>query len=431
MTIRHTDRLPNGFTTVVIDMPHAHQVLVTLMIRVGSRDESPRENGISHFLEHLLFRGNAEFPDGEALNRAFESVGGMLNGHTGVEATDYEFVAHPDHLGEGLQYLASFVRTPTFAEMEKERQILLHELLYDYNQRGHLINLAALASQVLWPEHPLGQSVGGVPTTVSAISEAQVRAHHQRHYHSANAVLALVGKVGVSEGVALAGEHFGDWPPRGACDPVTLSAPPAPPLRASGPHLKLVPDVDNQFHLQLSFPAPGYNDAEELATTLLSRTLDDGPTSRLQRVLREELALVYDIAAGYTPYRDTGALEIATSVKIDRFAELLRILLEELSAFRLRGPSEDEVARARLRHLFDLEFEGDSLEAQVERYSWPLLYAKVRDEAEERMRVRTITRSELHELARRLFVRENLYLVLVGPLDGTVERMVRDAVAQF
>ena len=166
-----TERLSSGFRTVVLEMPGMHQVQLSLFVPVGSRHEAAGDCGASHFVEHALFRGNALIPDGDALNRAFEAVGGMLNAHTGVEATEYDLTLHPAHLEESLRLLAAFLRAPTFAELEKERRILLDELSYDYNEDGRLVNVGTLSSQLMWPEHPLGQSVGGVPATIEALSE--------------------------------------------------------------------------------------------------------------------------------------------------------------------------------------------------------------------------------------------------------------------
>jgi predicted Zn-dependent peptidase len=113
------ERLSNGLTSVVVDRPTSHQVLISLMVRMGSRFENPAESGISHFLEHILFRGNAGAPDSRALTLAFEEVGGMLNAVTGVESTEFFLIAHPDQLDVALARLAQFIREPLFADVEK------------------------------------------------------------------------------------------------------------------------------------------------------------------------------------------------------------------------------------------------------------------------------------------------------------------------
>lgn len=436
MTPFQTHRHSNGLVTVVMERPATHQVRVLLMVRVGSRYESAEELGVSHFLEHVLFRGCEGFPDGDALNRAFEGVGGMLDAHTGVETTDFDMTVHPGKLSEALAVLAPFLRAPGFAELEKERQILLDELAYDYNERGRMINPAILAAELMWPDHPLGRCVGGVPATISVLKEANLRGHHARYFRPENMVLGLAGRLDGGEAIAMVERHFGDWMPapvnpRENPHPPPLPAPRPGAVVSGGPGVKVVPDSGNQFHLQISLPAPGYNDAEELTATLLTRILDDGPTSRLQRVIREEKALVYHIDAGYSAYWDTGALDISTSVATGRLDILLNHLFEELSRFRREGPTQDELERARMRYLYDLDFEGDSLSAQLGRYAWPRLYSTARGVEEERKSLDAITLEQLREMARSLISRDHARLALVGPASGETERRLKDALKRW
>ncbi len=425
------ERLPNGLTTVVVDRPASHQVLVSLMVRTGSRFEQPAESGVSHFLEHVLFRGNSAAPDSHALTLAFEEVGGMLNAVTGVEATEFFLIAHPERLDLALSRLSQFIREPVFADMDKERQIILDEMLYDYNDKGELIDLATLSAQLLWQGHPLGQAITGTPETVGRLGEAELRAYHGRCYLPGNCVLALVGNVRAEQGTSLARRHFVGWA-KGAS--ALLRRAPAieeAPRSSPGPALRTVADADNQFHVQLSFPGPGYNAPEDLALRLLSRVLDDGPASLLQRVVREERALVYGINAGYSAYCDAGQFDIVTSVKVERLEELLDCVFGVVAGFRKQGPSAAEVERARQRHRFDLEFGRDSLGAWSERYAWPLLFSTVRDEAEELQAIERIGVEELHTLAARLFAPDRLHLTLVGPLDAETDALLHRAVARF
>ena len=422
-------RLSNGLTVVVIDSPRHHQVLISLMVRVGSRFESPGENGASHFLEHMLFRGNSRFPDTDSLNRAFEDAGGLLQAHTGVEDTTFSFVVHPERLDHGLDCLSVFVREPTFPDLDKEREILLEELQYDYNEHGQLTNLAILGGQLMWPDHPLGQSVGGDPARVGLLTRESLRSHHARYYTPDAMVLSLAGPVRLDSVRPLVERHFGGgWVPSA----LSRTAPvPAPPGHGAGPLKKSVLDADNQFHLQLSYPAPGYNHPQELGVNFLMRTLDDGPTSRLQRVIREDAALVYHIGADYSGYWDTGVVDIATSVRAERLGPLLEHLAEVIREFRAQGPTPDEVERARLRYRYALEFSRDSLSDAVDRHAWPLLFSTVRTEEEELQQVQALTRDDLAGLAKSLFRREHLHLAVVGPLDPDSEALLNRALEIF
>ena len=422
-------RLANGLTVVLIESSRHHQVLINLLVRVGSRFESPGESGVSHFLEHMLFRGNSAYADTDLLNRAFEDAGGLLQAQTGVEDTEFSFVAHPERLDQGLACLSVFVREPTFPDLEKEREILLEEIQYDYNEHGHLTNLAVLSGQLMWPEHPLGQSVAGEPAQVGQLSERTLRDHHARYYTPDNMVLALAGPLRAEQVLPLVERHFGGWRPRATGQTGRPAS--APPVRSAGPRKKSVLDADNQFHLQLCYPAPGYNHPRELGVNFLMRTLDDGPTTRLQRIIREESALVYHIGADYSGYWDSGVVDVTTSVRAERLAPLMERLGVVMREFREQGPTVDEVERARLRYQFALEFSRDSLSDAVDRHAWPLLYSTVRTEEEELEQVMTLNRDDLVGMAADLFRRENLHISVVGPFDPDSEALLERALEGF
>lgn len=429
MTPAIVERLPNGFTTAVCEVPGRHQVLITLFVRVGARFEAPAQSGLSHFVEHLLFRGSAAYPDAFRLNAAFEQVGSMPNAVTGVEATEIYMLAHPERVRAALATLADMVRHPCFADLEKERGIIHDEILYDYNDKGELINLGALAAQLLWPGHALGQPVAGTQESLHTFDDALARAHHAGHYAPQNMVLGLCGGIAAEQGLEMARACFGDWNGPGALAREAAPAPAAP----SCPQLRkhLVHDSDNQFHVQLSFSAPGYNAPEVIPLMLLTRMLDDGPNTRLQQHIREELALAYHVGAEYTGFWDAGQLDISTSVMADRLEPLLDALADCLLRFRDDGLTGQELEAARHRHRLDLEFSRDSLDARVERHVWPLLYSTPMAIEEELERMEQITPEHVHRLAREVLGGPSLRLVLVGPVDDRARELTERLVGRF
>jgi len=427
-TVR-TARLANGLTAVLIEVPPSHQVLVSLMVRAGARFDPAGQAGISHFLEHLLFRGNDEFPDVSSLFESFERAGDVLNAQTGVEMTEFYQVAHPDLVAESLHSLSAFVRTPRFADVEKERQIILDEILYDYNEQGQLVRLDAIMAESLWGPHPLATNVTGTRETVAAFTDEQLRRHFRAQYRPDNAVLAMAGRLEADVALPILDRTFGTW--TGTDQGPNVLGNPPPGKNGRKPAMRLVEDQDNQVRLMFSFPVSGYLSDEEIPLALLSSILDDGPNSRLQRRIREELALVYYIGCSYQAYADAGQLDISSSVSPDKLDAFLTALFGILAELRSEGVRADELEAAKRRYRFDLDFGRDSLDGLLDRYAWPHLYSRVRSEDEEWERARRVQVPELSGLSMKVLASERLHVAAVGPVRGEVRRLLRKHVDRY
>src|SRR6476659_7953404 len=157
----HRARLSNGLRLLTIQTPHLHTASVCLYVRAGSRYETLATNGLSHFLEHMLFRGSGRYPSSFALNLAIEELGGTLYAETGRDYSLYQISLHPESLVAGLELFGEIFRTPTFSEIDVERRIILEELLEDQDEKGRLVNIDDIARQLVWPGHPLGYRITG------------------------------------------------------------------------------------------------------------------------------------------------------------------------------------------------------------------------------------------------------------------------------
>jgi len=452
------ETLSNGMTVAVVNAPESHQVQVSLMVCAGSRFESPRTSGAFHFLEHMLFRGSRQYPSSEALSLAFEPVGTQPNAMTGVEYTEFDFIAHPDKLSEALLVLAELACEPMLSEMEKERAIIQDEIQYDYNEQGELISLPTLVAELLWPGHPLGLSVTGTLATLAGIDESTLLGSHDRHYRPENLVLGLVGRVDPTAAVKAAEKAFGFLQRRGERIQPRLYDPQAdeekstsnvaefatplstqlslmnvqpPQNRPGDPRIKTVVDPDNQFHLQLSFPAPGYNAPQEAALVLLTRILDDGSTTRLQQAVREQTGLAYHVSADYSGFQDVGQYDVATSLVAGRLGDGLSAIVNVLTRLREDGPEAEELARAKRRHHFDLEFARDDLRTAMDRQVWPLLYSTPRSEAEELEEIEAVTPAQLREVAQKILRKEKASLAMVGPVDEPAQAILHLALEKL
>src|SRR5689334_18201877 len=156
---RHKDLLGNGLRVVTVELPHLHSASVVMYARVGSRYESPADNGLSHFLEHMLFRGTERLPDAFLLNHAIEALGGTLYAETGRDYSLYQISLHPETLVDGIRLFGEIFCTPSFSDLEVERRIILEEMLEDDDEDGRLINIDDIARATVWPDHPLGYRI--------------------------------------------------------------------------------------------------------------------------------------------------------------------------------------------------------------------------------------------------------------------------------
>jgi predicted Zn-dependent peptidase len=186
-------RLSNGLKLVTIETPHLHSATLCLYVRAGSRYETEATNGLSHFLEHMLFRGSARYPSSFALNLAIEELGGTLYAETGRDYSLYQIALNPRHLQRGMEILGDLFAAPEFRDIDLERQIIVEEILEDLDDRGRNVNIDDQSRRQFWGEHPLGFPITGPLRNVRRFSTRDVRAHFRRFYGAANMVLTVAG----------------------------------------------------------------------------------------------------------------------------------------------------------------------------------------------------------------------------------------------
>src|SRR5882672_9085279 len=205
-------RLRNGLRVVTVETPYLHTANLCLYVRAGSRYETPESNGLSHFVEHMLFRGSRSFPDSLALNRAIEELGGTLYAETGRDYSLYQIPLRAQDIGWGLAILGDLFSTPAFRDIDLERQIILEEILEDLDDRGRNVNVDDLSRSVAWDGHPLGYPITGPLKNVRRFKDADVRRHFTRFYGAANMVLCVAGPLSHGRVAKWARAAFKDVP---------------------------------------------------------------------------------------------------------------------------------------------------------------------------------------------------------------------------
>ncbi|MFO7577627.1 MAG: pitrilysin family protein [Pelovirga sp.] len=404
------DSLSNGVRLVTVPMPHQHSVELVCYVAVGGRCEALPEAGISHFLEHMLFRGTAEFRNSTELERAFEAIGGAVNASTDMETTCFHSRVHPACLARGIGLFASMLRRPRFNDIDTERRIILEEAREDFNEQGEQINPDNLMAELLWPGHPLGASLIGSPETLGRIGRAQLEGHYNDWYLPDNLVLCVCGPVCREEFRAAAEREFGDWQRR-TVKPVV----PARAMTQAGPQSRWVHDSDSQIGLQLAFRLPGRRDPRTLAVRLLRRILAWGAGARLPLRLREELGLTYAVDANSLLLDDCGYLAIDLLVAPANLHAAMTEMLKVLVELREQPLPADELAAAIRTYLFDLDFSLDQSDSLAVRYGWGLQVDYLRTLEQDRRELQQLTPQLLQQVIRELICSRTLNLVVVGP----------------
>ena len=422
---RHLDVLPGGLRLCTVELPHLHTASLVMYAKVGSRFEDQRDNGLSHFLEHMLFRGTATHPDAYRLNYAIESLGGTLYAETARDYSLYQLSLHPDTLAPGMALLAELFHAPVFEGLEVERRIILEEILEDLDEDGGDINVDDVARAAAFPDHPLGYKITGPYANVERFTLADVQRHFRRCYGARNLVLTVAGAVEHGAVLEQARAVMSAIP---AGEALAVS-PPA--TRSDGPQLRTVENSGSQTSLQVLFRAVPETSADYPALTLLSRVLDDGMSTRLHHRICDELGLAYYVSGGIDSFSDAALFEIDASSAHANVPAVLRESLALLSALRERAPAEAEIDKAKRRYRWDLEASFDDPDSMAGWWGGTELYYRPSSFEEKLERLNAVTGEDVRRVAEQVFRRDTLTVAAVGQLDDRTEDQMRRTIETF
>jgi predicted Zn-dependent peptidase len=403
------DVLPNGLRVLTAPAPGLHSAMIALYVRAGSRHEAPEVNGVSHFLEHLFFRGSEGWPDTVRMNAEVEAAGGSLNGITARDHGCYFTPIHPGEVGTGLAILGDLIRRPLLRELDVEREVILEEILDEVDADGRDIDPDNLSKRIAFGAHPLGFKIAGTSEIVRRLGRRDVRTHHARFYSAANLVLAVAGPVRPGEVAALAEEHFGALP-RGR-----LVAEERAPAWPDGPRVEVVGHEDAQAEFSLSFPCPPEPDPDYPAHLCIRRILDDGLSSRLPFEIVERRGLAYSLHAGIDAFTDSGMTVVDGACAPVKLARVVEEILRVLGALADRPVPEEELLRVQRRHRMTLAFSLDSAAELAGWYGAGEVLSSPEGFEERCRRVERVTPADVLRVARETFRRRNAILVVVGP----------------
>jgi len=419
-------RLANGLSVVVVEAPHLHATALALYVRTGSRYETARTNGLSHFVEHMLFRGSAAYPSSIALNRAIEERCGMLCGETGRDYSLYQVRLHPRELDQVLFIFGDLFASPLFSDLELERAIVLEEILDDFDERGQRVNIDDVARAEVWPGHPLGFPITGPKANIRRFARTDVVAHFRRFYGGRNLVLAVAGPVESSAVLASAKRALGGLPPGRPCTPRPA------PRTVSGPRFRAVRTDSAQAEIQLLFRAFADNHPLYPALVTLLRLLDDGMATPLHYRVCDRKGLAYHVDAGLDPLADASLLEISAACASEKLPELVREILGILAELREGPVAKADLAKVKRRYARDLESGFDDVEGLGAWFGDSLLFDRpLRTPTERFRRMAKVTAAQVQAVAREVLRRENLVAAAVGGFAPSIARKVRAIIRVF
>lgn len=391
-------------------MPHVRSVTVSVFVGSGSRYESASRSGVSHFVEHVVFKGTGHYPTSRAIAEAIEGIGGVLNGGTDKELTIYWAKVMNGHLRTAMEVLADLVRFPLFetAEVEKERQVILEEINMSLDSPQQRVNM--LIDEVVWPDQPLGRDVAGDRETVRSLTGEHLRDYWKSQYGPGNTVLAVSGNIGHEAVAAMAQELFGDWE----------GGVPTPwfPVDESQdePRMRVEKRDSEQIHLCIGIRGVSSDHPDRFIFDVLNVILGEGMSSRLFRELRENRGLVYDVHSYVNHYFDSGSLTIYAGVGTASTEAAAKAILDELARLKEQAVPEEEVAKARemVKGRLVLRME-DSRSVSGWIGSQELLLGKIKTVDEVIAIVESITPADLQRVANDHFSSRRLSVAAVGP----------------
>lgn len=426
MTEYFCDTLENGMRVISVPMPHHHSAEVLVYIGVGSRYENKRKAGVSHFLEHMLFKGTDDFPTSLELERAFEAIGGSANAATDSETTCFHSRIHPDYIKQGIAIFASMLQRPLFKDMEMERRVILEEAMGDLNETGRQINSDNIIAALLFPGHPLGQPTVGNRASIEHLSLKQLEKHHASYYTPLNAVLAVAGPVNHKQVIAAAQEHFGNW--QGSLAP---HAKPWSDYNGKNQQMRWVRDAGSQVSMQLAFLLPGRNSEHAVNLRVIRRLLGWGGMSRLMLKLREELGLTYAIDAALGLYADAGTLAVDLAVSAENLVEATTAILQILTELHTDRVTDKELAHTLNCYRCDLDYSRDQVDEMALRYSWGELTGCRRTIADDLAGIDNVTSESLQQTVNELLTQKSLRGAVVGPYHSRDRKIIEEMIASW
>ena len=403
--------LANGVRVITEAMPHVRSVSVGVWINAGSRSETPEQNGISHFIEHMLFKGTTR-RSAEDIARSVDSIGGNLDAFTAKELVCFNTKVLDQHLSLAFDVLADLVLHPMFRaeDLEKEKSVILEEIKMEADSPDYLVH--EIFSSNFWKDHPLGKPILGTPQTVKRFDRAMVQDYYSSIYVPANLIVTAAGNLTHERLVALVSEHFESLPP----------GKPMPPDPVPGTHARLVlrnKKALEQVHLVLGVPSYALPHEERFACYVMNTLLGGGMSSRLFQNIRERQGLAYAVFSELSPYRDTGCMSIYAGTSTESAPKVVDSIMQEFRQLKSETVGDEELRRAKDHLKGSLMLSLESTSSRMSNLARQEMYfAKFFTLDELVESIEAVTADDVQRIARTFFDPKQVALTVLGNLEN-------------
>jgi predicted Zn-dependent peptidase len=401
--------LDSGIRVVTEVVPSVRSVALGLWVRTGSRDETPAQAGVSHFLEHLLFKGTKRHSAIE-IAEIFDGLGAAVNAATGKESTNLYARFLDTHTEEAFDLLSEMLLGPTYPEIDSEREVVLEEIaMYEDEPQDKVHDVL---DRAVFGGHPLGRRVLGEAEVISSIPIPEIDAYHRARYTGANIVVAAAGNIDHDGIVELTRRHV-EPPTAAAGDGVGVEPP-----QVDEAQVAFQEKDTEQFHIALGGPGIDRGDERRYAITILDAVFGGSTSSRLFREVREKRGLAYAVGSYTQQYVDSGLVGLYVGTREDNVEEACGIIGRELASLHADGITEEELARAKEHVKGRMVLSSESTAARMGRIGKALLFDTPLLTLDELLeKVDGVTRDEVAELAREFYEPSGLSAAAIAPSE--------------
>ena len=412
--------LPNGLTVISEEMPHIRSISAGVWIRTGSRHEAPEVNGISHFAEHMVFKGTTT-RTAEMIARQVDSFGGNLDAFTAKECVCFNVKVLDEHLGDAMDVLSDLVLNPSFndVDVKKERGVIMEEIKMDEDNPDYLVH--EIFVQSFWKDHPLGRPILGTRDTVRKFGPELLFDYYKARFQAGNIVIAAAGNLKHDAFLELVTRKFSHLP---ALRSELQDVAPHPIAKISMRNKKSLEQV------QLCIGVPSYSISHEkrYSSFILNTLLGGGMSSRLFQNIREKQGLVYSIFSELNPYRDTGCLAVYAGTSKESAPKVVQSVLREFRDLKEVPVTTEELVRAKAQLKGSLML---SLESSMARMSnlarQEMYYDRFYGMNEITDRIEAVQVEDVQKVAQEFFIADQIAVTVLGNLTGL--KLSRDQIA--